>query len=83
MIAEALDTLITLGWTFLAWLLILAAATTAALYTVAVTLIATVRAVRRASRALLRLARTRRRPRPSWALTRRAARTLTRYNEAA
>ncbi|MEU5624247.1 hypothetical protein [Streptomyces tendae] len=79
MIAEAVDTLITLGWAFLAWIAIIAAITTLALWTLTLTVCLTVRA-------LWRLLRPACRPRPAWARTRAAARRYARrpdYDEAA
>lgn len=81
MIADAIDTLITLGWAFLAWLVILAAACALVLTTIAAAIIATCRGLYR----LVRWAY-RRSPRPAWAhgrlTARRIARTRT-YEEAA
>ena len=80
MIAEAFDTLITLGWAFLAWLAIIAAVVTCALWTLTL-------AVCLAARAVWRLLRPACRPRPAWARTRAAARRYARhepdYEEAA
>ncbi|MFF7946982.1 hypothetical protein [Streptomyces griseorubiginosus] len=73
MIAEALDTLITLGWAFLIWLAALAAALGAALYTIALTLIALCRGLHRAARWIYR-----RTTRPAWAVDRATARRIAR-----
>lgn len=81
MIAEALDTLWTLGWAVLIWLAILAAALGIAVYTIAVTLIATARGLHRLTRWALH-----RTPRPAWAVNRATARRLARthtYEETA
>ncbi|MFG3085091.1 hypothetical protein [Streptomyces parvulus] len=83
-LAEALDTLTTLLAAGGVWFLIAAAALALVLTVLSLTLIAASRA---ASTAVRRLWRTWRRPRPSWARTRRAsrdhARNLPRYDEAA
>ncbi|MFF7949099.1 hypothetical protein [Streptomyces griseorubiginosus] len=71
MIAEALDTLWTLGWAFLIWLAALAAALGAACYTIAVTLIALCRGIHRLTRAC-------RRRGPAWARNRATARRIAR-----
>lgn len=48
MIAEAYDTVVTLGWALAAWIVALAAVATLALWTVAVTIAAAVRGLSRA-----------------------------------
>lgn len=81
MIAEALDALWTLGWAFLAWLAVFAAALGAALFTIAAGLIATWRGLHRLARWTYRRA-----PGPAWARNRRTARRIARnrpYEEAA
>jgi hypothetical protein len=72
-IAEALDTLITLGWAFLIWLAVFAAAVGLAVYAVAVAIIATARGLHRAARWTYR-----RTPRPAWARNRATARRIAR-----
>lgn len=73
MIAEALDTLWTLGWAFLIWLAILAAAIGTTGYTIAITLIATARGLHRLTRWTYH-----RTPRPTWAHNRATARRIAR-----
>ncbi|MEU0207387.1 hypothetical protein [Streptomyces canus] len=73
MIADAIDTLITLGWPFLIWLAAVAAALGAALYTIAITLIATCRGLHRLTRWTYH-----RTPRPTWARNRATARRIAR-----
>ncbi|NUS79188.1 MAG: hypothetical protein HOV70_23720 [Streptomyces sp.] len=76
-LAEALDTLATLLAAGGIWFLALAAALALVLTVLSLTLIAATRA---AVGVVRRLWRTRRRPRPSWALTRRLARRYARRN---
>lgn len=81
MIAEALDALWTLGWAFLIWLAIFAAALGIAVYTIAVTLIATAGGLHRLTRWAFH-----RTPRPTWAVNRATARRIARnhaYEETA
>lgn len=77
MIADAVDTLITLGWAVAVWIVLLAIVATAVLYTIAAALLATWRGLRR----LIRRA-----PAPTWARNRLTARRIARtrsYEEAA
>ena len=79
MITEAFDALITLGWAFLAWLTIFAAALVLAFYTVVTAILTTARALRRLTRWAWRGA-----PGPTWARDRITARRIARaYKEAA
>ncbi len=55
MIADAVDTLFTLGWALLAWIALTAGAVVLALYTLAVTAVCAVRAVWRGAAAVLSL----------------------------
>lgn len=84
MIAEAIDTLITLGWTLAVWIVLTSAAAVLALYAIAVTVttpiyvaataMAQALAASRAARALeARPDRYRPPQRPAWARTDRAA----------
>ena len=80
MIAEAIDTLITLGWAALAWLVILSAACALVLTTITAAIIATARGLHRLTRWAIH-----RTPRPTWARNRATARRIARtrtYEEA-
>lgn len=85
MIADAVDAAVSVGWALLVWVLLLAAFATAALYTLVVTVVCAVLAVRRGVVAVLSLvqhssggevardvpeaADARSRPAPAWART--------------
>jgi len=78
-IAEAIDTLITLGWAVIVWIVVLAAAAALVLTTIAAAILATARGLRRLTRWAWRGA-----PGPAWARNRLAARRIARtYKEAA
>lgn len=80
MIAEALDTLWTLGKAMVIWLAALAIVATAALYTIATAVLTTWRGLRRATRWAVH------RTGPAWARNRYTARRIARnrtYEEAA
>jgi hypothetical protein len=78
-IAEAIDTLITLGWAAIVWLVVLAAAAALVLTTIVAAILATARGLHRAARWAWHGT-----PGPTWARNRITARRIARtYKEAA
>ncbi|MEU9640910.1 hypothetical protein [Streptomyces sp. NPDC048188] len=77
MIAEALDTLITLGWAFLAWLTIVAAVATLALWTLTLAVCLTARAAWRLLHPYRSLARRTHQKKPSDQTTAHTAAAIT------